>query len=82
MFFLGLQGPEVKAAFWGVFEPVGLVLTLGQNLFTRVPVECFLLLSPSPLFQPAHGPSVSLTRCFFAECGLLSHVPSPRESGS
>lgn len=37
MLFLGLQGPEVKATFWGVFELVGLVPTLGENFFTLLP---------------------------------------------
>lgn len=36
MFFLGLQGPQVKATFGGMFELVGIVLTLGHSFLCPV----------------------------------------------
>lgn len=81
MFFLGSQGPEVKATFWGVFELVGLLLTLGPKVLTLVLPRTFSSSLPPPLPQSAHGPSVSLIPCFLG-CGSLPGVPSLRESGA
>lgn len=36
MFSLGLQGPQVKATFEGMFELVGIVLTLGHSFLCPV----------------------------------------------